>query len=176
MEGVLRCLRLPAMAALNTCQPPHMLLTTLLPATRLAADVQAKLKLLIGRARRPPGLMAPPAAQAAAAPGAGGLLCGPAQLPAGAGGPTCLHGVGLTQLVQQLVPLLPALHKHIATALSVLRQPPSGGWEVLHEGGWWGPRRHGSSRAPAACTRGAPTSYGCCQLLPTACRPAWWHG
>ncbi|WIA09029.1 hypothetical protein OEZ85_008443 [Tetradesmus obliquus] len=66
----LRCLRLPASFALNTCLPPQMLLASLLPATHLAVDLQAKLKLLT----------------------------------------------------------------HLGTALSVIRQPPEPGREVLLEG------------------------------------------
>jgi hypothetical protein len=134
--GKLRCLRLPASFALNTCLPPQMLLASLLPATHLAVDLQSKLKLLVNKARRPAGLMPPPAASgaAAAAAGPGGLL-GPLCMPATAGVPVCLQGVSLQELVQQLLPMLPALQTHLATALSVIRQPPEPGREVLLEGG-----------------------------------------
>ncbi|KAF6266710.1 Fanconi anaemia protein FancD2 nuclease-domain-containing protein [Scenedesmus sp. NREL 46B-D3] len=131
----LRCLRLPASFALNTCLPPQMLLASLLPATHLAVDLQAKLKLLVTKARRPAGLMPPPApaAAAAAAAGPGGLL-GPVCMPAAGGVPACLQGVGLQELVQQQLPMLPALQMHLSTALSVIRQPPEPGREVLLEG------------------------------------------
>jgi hypothetical protein len=133
----LRCLRLPASFALNTCLPPQMLLASLLPATHLAVDLQAKLKLLVAKARRPAGLMPPPApagaAAAAAAAGPVGLL-GPVCMPTAGGLPVCLQGVGLQELVQQLLPMLPALQTHLSTALSVIRQPPEPGREVLLEG------------------------------------------
>jgi hypothetical protein len=56
-------------------------------------------------------------------------------MPAAAGGvPMCLQGVSLQELVQQLLPMLPALQGHLVTALSVIRQPPEPGREVLLEG------------------------------------------
>jgi hypothetical protein len=55
-------------------------------------------------------------------------------MPAAGGLPVCLQGVGLQDLVHQLLPMLPALQTHLSTALSVIRQPPEPGREVLLEG------------------------------------------
>jgi hypothetical protein len=55
-------------------------------------------------------------------------------MPAAGGLLVCLQGVGLQELVQQLLPMLPALQTHLSTALSVIRQPPEPGREVLLEG------------------------------------------
>ena len=110
-----------------------MLLTALLPATHLAADLHSKLRLLINRARKPAGLMLPPAAPAGAAcAGMGGVL-----FPAVAAhaGPPCLEGVELQHFVQQVVlPLLPSLQQHLVMALNVIKQPPQGDLDVLFNG------------------------------------------
>lgn len=121
------------MHALNACLPPDSVLSSLLSATHLAADLHAKLKLLVSRARRPAGL-APPTPAAAPA-GFAGLPGGGGWLPANTGGvPPCLQGLELQQVVQQVVPLLPALQSHLCTALSAVRQPPEAGREVLFLG------------------------------------------
>eukprot|EP00775_Hariotina_reticulata_P013727 gene13727-13849_t len=117
-----------------------MLLTSLLPTTHLAADLHSKLKLLVNKARRPAGLMGPPApvtaapslpASLAAACGSsravGAATAGPAGSGAGARTPPCLQTVTLQQLVQQVVCLLPSLQQHMNTALTVIREPSAGG-------------------------------------------------
>lgn len=127
-----RCLRPPAAAALNACQPPHMLHTALLPATHLTADLHSKLKLLHARARRPAGLMPPPAAPAAAAAMSAGGMFAAVMAPSG---PACLEGLGLQQFVSEVVvPLLPALQQHLVMACNVIKQPPQNGLDSLFEG------------------------------------------
>lgn len=126
-----RCLRPPAAVALNTCQPPHLLHTALLPATHLATDLHSKLKLLLKRAKTPAGLMPPPAALAGTGLSSGGLF--PAVM--APSGPPCLEGVELQQFVSQVVvPLLPALQQHFVMALNVIKQPPQGELDTLFDG------------------------------------------
>jgi hypothetical protein len=117
-----------------------MLLTSLLPATHLAADLHSKLKLLVSKARRPAGLMGPPAPATAAhslpaalaAAGVSSLAVGAAPAGCSGGGtgvraPDCLQSMTLQQLVQQVTCLLPALQQHMNTALTVIREPAAGG-------------------------------------------------
>eukprot|EP00879_Flechtneria_rotunda_P023302 GHRR01024651.1.p1 GENE.GHRR01024651.1~~GHRR01024651.1.p1 ORF type:complete len:584 (+),score=288.07 GHRR01024651.1:674-2425(+) len=103
-----------------------MLLTSLLPATHLAQDVHNKLKLLISKARRP-AMLAVPLTAAAGSSGIGSGGCA-------AAGPPCLQGIHLQQYVEQLVPLLPALQRHLTTALSAIKDPPEGDYSVLLDG------------------------------------------
>lgn len=109
-----------------------MLHTVLLPATHLAADLQAKLKLLVSQARRAFGPMPPPAAPAGALTAAAGVF--PAVLVPS--GPPCLEGITLQQFVQQhMGALLPTLQEHMTLALNVIKEPLQGGVDVMFTGG-----------------------------------------
>ncbi|KIZ01502.1 hypothetical protein MNEG_6459 [Monoraphidium neglectum] len=108
----LRCLELPSLQALHAAPSIQAQLSVLLPAAHLVADLQAKLKAVLGRARRP-------TFAAAAA----------AQLP------PCLESVGPAELARQLEPLLPALQQHLSLAVATIREPPEGpGAELLTAG------------------------------------------
>ncbi|KAI8476445.1 MAG: Fanconi anaemia protein FancD2 nuclease-domain-containing protein [Monoraphidium minutum] len=97
-------------------KPEDAQLSVLLPAAHLVADLHAKLKAVLGRARRP--------AFAAAAGG-----------PAAAQLPPCVESLSLQDLASQLEPLLPALQQHLSLAAATIREPPSGvGAELLTAG------------------------------------------
>jgi len=49
----LRCLELPSLQALHAAPTIQAQLSVLLPAAHLVADLHAKLKAVVGRARRP---------------------------------------------------------------------------------------------------------------------------
>lgn len=134
----LRCLRPTAALALNVFPDTRMSLTTLLPAAHLVTDLHAKLQMLFNRARRPASFAA------AAAPALPHGLAGHMGSTPGAQGvpftaasrPHCLHSVTLQQLAKRVVSLLPALQRHLSTALTVIRQPPAEESEELFKGGY----------------------------------------
>lgn len=130
----LRCLRVPAALALNACPDPRMLLTTLLPATHLVVDLQGKLTCLISRSQRPAGLVAAAPAVAPAIQGLGNAAGFSTPGSTASAGPPCLQGVSVQQLMEQVIPLLPAIQQHLHTALSVIRQPPTDDQDELFNG------------------------------------------
>lgn len=130
----LRCLRPTAALALNVYPDTRMLLSTLLPAAHLVVDLHTKLQTLYNRARRPAGFAAP------AAPALPrvltGLVCASGAVGplTAAAGPPCLSNASLQQLVEHVIPLLPALQRHLSTALTVIRQPPADERDGLFKG------------------------------------------